>query len=244
MWNVKRTRPLSREAIKYLAILTMTCNHLALALLQTSPLRETLIDIGYFTAITMCWFLAEGYRYTHSVRNYALRLFVFGLLAEVPFCVVVGSFAFDMLFTLLACLGVLVVCDRVQNLSLRVTIILLLALFTEFCDWGVLPVAFVLLFRQSRGNFQREAAAFGIGALLQFFSVLIDFLASCAPAEALLHSVSASLPLMVSGLVILFLYNGKRSESHRAFHKWFFYVYYPAHLAVLAICKVLLAGTG
>ena len=38
-----------------------------------------MVDIGYFTAITMCYFLVEGYHYTRSVKNYALRLLVFGI---------------------------------------------------------------------------------------------------------------------------------------------------------------------
>lgn len=49
---------LTRDAIKYLAIFTMLLNHIANVLLpENTILWEVLVDIGYFTAITMCYFL-------------------------------------------------------------------------------------------------------------------------------------------------------------------------------------------
>ena len=68
---------LSREAVKFIAILTMTGNHAAAALLPPGLLCSLLVNIGYFTAAVMCFFLAEGFRYTSSKRRYGERL-VFG----------------------------------------------------------------------------------------------------------------------------------------------------------------------
>ena len=56
---------MNRDQIKFLAIITMTCNHIANIFLTPGTLLfEVMIDIGYFTAITMCYFLVEGYGYT------------------------------------------------------------------------------------------------------------------------------------------------------------------------------------
>ena len=47
---------LNRDVIKYIAIVTMTLNHIANALLPEGTFLYTLFtDIGYFTAITMCF---------------------------------------------------------------------------------------------------------------------------------------------------------------------------------------------
>ncbi len=79
-------RVLNRDVIKYIAMTAMLLNHIANIFLVPGTLwYEVLVDIGYFTAITMCYFLVEGFRYTHSRKQYALRLFGFGVVSQVPF---------------------------------------------------------------------------------------------------------------------------------------------------------------
>ena len=61
---------MSRNAIKYLAMAAMFCNHFAYIFLKEgSTGQEVMVDIGYFAAITMCYFLVEGYHYTRSIRD-------------------------------------------------------------------------------------------------------------------------------------------------------------------------------
>ena len=52
---------LSREAVKFIAILTMTGNHAAIALLPPGFLHSLLVNIGYFTAAVMCFFLERDF---------------------------------------------------------------------------------------------------------------------------------------------------------------------------------------
>ena len=68
-------RVLNRDVIKYIAMTAMLLNHIANIFLVPGTLwYEVLVDIGYFTAITMCYFLVEGFRYTHSRKQYALQM--------------------------------------------------------------------------------------------------------------------------------------------------------------------------
>ena len=125
---------LTRDAIKYIAILTMLLNHIATALLPPESLWfEILVDIGYFTAVTMCFFLVEGYRYTHSRKNYALRLLIFALISQVPY----GALQFgmlNMLFTLFFCFLILQARHRTANGFVRNLLVTLLLL--GILDWG------------------------------------------------------------------------------------------------------------
>ena len=78
-------KPLSRDAIKYIAMFFMLCNHAANIFCPLGVFPwQVIADLGYFTAITMCFFLVEGYRRTSSPRKYGQRLLIFALLAQLP----------------------------------------------------------------------------------------------------------------------------------------------------------------
>ena len=78
---------LNRDAIKYIAMFLMLLNHISTIFMKSGKLwSELFIDLGYFTAIVMCYFLVEGYQYTHSKKNYAIRLLIFALISEFPYC--------------------------------------------------------------------------------------------------------------------------------------------------------------
>ena len=88
--------PMSRDAIKYIAMLTMLINHIANVFLPAGMWYTNLcLYIGYFTAVTMCYFLVEGYGYTRSKRKYAGRLLGFAVLAQLPYQL---AFALSTLF--------------------------------------------------------------------------------------------------------------------------------------------------
>ena len=58
---------LNRDVIKYIATFTMVLNHIGVLFFSPGTLlRELMVDIGYFTAPVMCYFLVEGYYHTHS----------------------------------------------------------------------------------------------------------------------------------------------------------------------------------
>ena len=53
---------MNREQIKLTAIAAMTVNHTAIAFVPPqSILYIIMTDIGYLTAVAMCYFLVEGY---------------------------------------------------------------------------------------------------------------------------------------------------------------------------------------
>ena len=56
----------------------------------------------------------------------------------------------------------------------------------------------------------------------------------------MIHALLSALGIVASGIIILCFYNGKKSEKAPKFSKWFFYVFYPAHLLVLSIVRVII----
>lgn len=237
--KVKGGFSMNRDAIKMLAMFTMLLNHIANALLPAGqPLTNLFLFIGYFTAVTMCYFLVEGYGYTRSKRNYAARLLVFALLSQLPYQLafpdygMAGFVQLNMLFTLLLCFLVLLVQEKVHDRVLRGVCIVLLICASLFCDWALLAPIFTLLFSWAKDTPARKKAAFAAAALL--YGGMAG-LGSGSLADAL----GCAVPVLVSGFIILYLYNGKRAVRGRTFYKWFFYAFYPTHLLILGLLRLL-----
>ena len=115
---------------------SMLLNHIATIFLSSGTwLCESFLAIGYFTAITMTYFLVEGYHYTHSKKIYILRLFVFALISEIPYCFafttnsIIEFYGFNMLFTLCICFGILYILDTIKNRFAKVCLIILAVMF-------------------------------------------------------------------------------------------------------------------
>lgn len=235
-----RWQVLNRDQIKYIAMFTMLLNHIANIFMTPGGFWTlALVDIGYFTAPVMCWFLVEGYGYTHSKKQYALRLLGFALLAEIPFCLAfsqgpgINFFGLNMLFTLLICFGILAVHEKMGPGLARRFVDAVLVLLTAVlgCDWMLLAPCYTLLFIWAKGSRRRSFAAFGWAMVL--FAVFI-LLNQQGPAEA----IGGALGVGLAGGAILFLYNGKRAEKGRRFAQWFFYLFYPGHLLILALIRI------
>ena len=150
---------MSRDSIKMVAMLTMLINHIANVFLPAGqPLTNLCLCIGYFTAVTMCFFLVEGYGFTRSKRRYAGRLLGFAVLAQLPYQLafpangIAGFVQFNMLFTLLLCFLVLLVQEKIRDRVLRGVCIVLLICASLFCDWALLAPVFTLLFAWAGGE--------------------------------------------------------------------------------------------
>lgn len=230
---------LNRDQIKLLAIVAMTFNHISHILMTPgSALAEAFENIGYFTAITMCFFLVEGYQYTRSKKSYAKRLFIFALISQAPYVLALEFFQLNVLFTLLFCFLILCVMDSSLETWKKKLLLIGLVLATVICDWaGVLAVA-AILFKKNQGSPRGQARAYGILIVLFWLLNIPGYAPPDAAypllsGHAILHGFYAALGLIASAIATLILYNGKKSEKQSNFHKWFFYIYYPAHLTVL-----------
>ena len=238
---------LNRDVIKYIAMLTMLLNHISTIFMESgSFLSEFFLDIGYFTAITMCFFLVEGYQYTHSKKAYAIRLLLFALISEVPYCLaftqdgIIGFEGLNMMFTLLICFGILVVFERTSDKGLRFTYTLFSIILSLFCSWAILAPIFTLLFIWSKGSDKKIKLSFIIAVLLFAAFNLAGGISRFSVTTNILYALGSMVGTGLSGIVIVYLYNGKRMEKGRGFSKWFFYWFYPVHLLILGLIRIFM----
>lgn len=240
-----RSPKLNRDVIKYIAMLTMLLNHISQIFMKSGYfLSELFLNIGYFTAITMCYFLVEGFQYTHSKRNYAIRLLIFALLSEIPYCMafttngVLEFQGLNMLFTLLICFIILIVSDKVSNKFLKGICILGLIVLSLFCDWAVLAPIFTLLFRWSRGSRDKIKYTFIISMLLFGLFNFAGGIGRFSLGTNISYALGSMSGIALAGIVILYFYNGNRMEKGKVFSKWFFYLFYPVHLLILGLFRI------
>lgn len=254
--------------LKVAAIVAMTCNHVANVFAGTLPPLAALglYALGGMTFPIMAFLLVEGYAHTSSVRRYALRLAGFAVVAQVPYALLWGATP-NVLFTLLVSLGVLAAKDRLGSPALFALVTGAAAIATFPFDWGLVGVPLVVLFRllrdQPRGLLKAMAIPFlAIGApstlsLAGLGGAALDAISSAStggiagfpsPADAntiaqlghvmqLWGDAGYALVGFSLATVLICHYGGRRGRPM----KWFFYAYYPAHLAVLWMLKTLIA---
>ena len=119
--------------------------------------------------------------------------------------------------------------------------IFLLVYLTQGRDWGVTAPLFTLLFAWAYGNRKKTAEAYGAGiALFGLNEILWLTGTGVNMAKAFFCAVGACAGPLLSALIILFFYNGKRAARGRTFFTYFFYFYYPAHLLILYLLHKIL----
>ena len=233
---------LSKNFIKCMAMFTMFLNHFAhIFLTEGTVLYTIFVDIGYFTAITMCYFLVEGYRYTHSKKKYALRLLIFGIITQIPYLYAFHYLQFNMMFTLLFCLCFLWVDDTKLNIYVKNLIKVLLVIVCYFSDWSVFALFFTWLFYKSYGIKSEIKKSYIICIVIYLINNYVAFIDIYSPIKALSMSVGATLGLVVSAIIIIYFYDSEQSYKNRKIMKYLFYWFYPVHIILLLLIKSVIA---
>ena len=122
--------------------------------------------------MTMCYFLVEGYQYTHSKKKYLQRLVLFAFLSQIPYSLAFTSgtyiefHGFSMMTTLVLCFLILLTAEQVKNKPVRILLIVLMMLLSLFCDWALLAPIFTLLFLWAKNSDGRLKLAFLLCAVL------------------------------------------------------------------------------
>ncbi len=247
--------------LKIIAIIAMTLDHIGVAFedqLSFWP-HILLLALGGLTFPIMAFLLSEGYRYTRSLRGYALRLLGFGMASIVPFTMATGMRALSIMFTLLLGLLTLYLYDHMRN---RLAFWLAFALITccsAVCDWYFTGIAIILAYHALKGSAWRYVVP---AAIIWIFAALPLWLNTVVPpgtpvVSTLLYGltgfeeatpgapVTSFLPLFVfyvlgslAVIPLLAHYNGQRGRPA----KYLFYVYYPLHLSLIVVARGLLFG--
>ncbi|MBR3419682.1 MAG: hypothetical protein IKG82_13420 [Oscillospiraceae bacterium] len=236
---------MNRQQIKLLAIAAMTIDHIALVFVPSgSILYYVMRLIGRLTAPLMAFMLTEGYRFTRSRSRYLLRLVIFALISQpfyfrlafgrAPESILEYCTHKNVMMSL--AIGLLIMMLFDSNIKSCTSIVLLGCLISlaHFCDWSYLiPAWTIIFFCYYKRDTQKMIVLFAlVSVTLQTLLYLKEF-----DSFALFSFQYGTL----LALIPISMYNGQRGNvRHKNLNRWFFYVYYPAHMAVLMIIKALL----
>lgn len=236
----KKVKGITGSTLKIIAIICMLIDHTAATLLEPYMyqnfndkiymLYNILRGIGRLGFPIFCFLLIEGFIYTRSKVKYVIRLGIFALISEVPFDLALFGSLHDnshqnVFFTLFIGMVVIIIIDKLLSVnSIHKIVRYLLCIAIAFLgmylakllktDYDMLGVITIVIMCFLRNN--KTAEMYG-GCMTLTCGTLFEAYAFFA-------------------LIPTALYNGKRGLRI----KYFFYIFYPAHLLILAgIAKLL-----
>jgi len=237
---------LNANQLKLIAIIAMTIDHLTWNICpgySTVWWVVALHVIGRLTAPIMWFFIAEGYHYTHDVKAYMKRLFILAVISHFAynFCFGISFIPFKTSFfnqtgvvwSLAWGLVLLYINDSEKLKHWQKTLLfIVICLITFPSDWSCIASIAILFIGAHRGDFKKQMMWMMVWTLV-YAAVYFFFIDRVYAVIQL--GTCLTIPL-------LYFYNGKRG-SWKGMGK-LFYIYYPAHLVICGLLRILLWGVG
>lgn len=223
-----------------IAMALMLCDHLWATVV---PGNDWLTAIGRMTFPLFAFMTVEGFFLTKNLKKYVKRLFVFALVSEVPFNLIMSGSPFypfhqNVLWTFLIGISMIYLNEKVKDKKLIIRIltgagtVALGAIFgtISFADYYYAGVLTVLVFYFFRG---RKLYCFlGQLACLSFinFEMLggLNYVFEFYGTEILFPQQG----IAVAAIIPIWLYRGKQGFYNKTV-KNIYYWFYPAHMLLL-----------
>lgn len=210
--------------LKLIACVTMVIDHIRYAI----PFSENIIT-NYFGRIAFPLFaflITEGYSHTKDLKKYYKRLFIFGIISQIPFMLfrtLVGEWEMlNIMFTLILGLSAITIYDKFEKKYLSIPICFIIICLGELLNvdygwFGVATVFVIYIFKSKK-----------INLFISYFVLLIVYFYSrnmlMLHQTYILYFVFYLIPA-----IFMILYNGEKGRSM----KYFFYWFYPLHMLVI-----------
>lgn len=226
---------LSGNALKIIALITMTLDHIGyILLLDVLWLRV----VGRIAFPLFAYLIAEGCKHTKSKLKYFLLIFLLGVVCQVFAYFFAGQTKLNILLTFSFSIGLIYLLYWVKNsiknqnkkqtaLSIILFVVCLAATYlltssslsfsplsVDYGFWGIMVAVLVSLFN----NHYIKAGMLAVGLVILCLNYsLVQWFC------------------LFSVLLVLW-YNGQRGKHNL---KYLFYVYYPLHLGVLYLLQFI-----
>ena len=208
-------------SLKLIALISMVIDHTGAVLF---PHEMWFRYVGRLAFPIYCFLLTEGFMHTGDMRKYSIRLLVFSFVSEVPFDLALHGKLFypksqNVFITLF--LG-LVMLNIIKWSGFYISVISVISIMyiaqLIHCDYRYPGILMILMFYCFK-DLPILGALNVSGVNFRMFDSRIQ------AAGAL-------------SLLPISLYNGKKGKGL----KWLFYAFYPGHLLLLYLIKLIVTG--
>jgi len=248
-----RKQGISQETLKLIACITMLLDHIGAALVvpidavyyadvalytATAWVNLILRCIGRIAFPIFCFLLVEGVYHTRNPKKYIQRLAIGMLLSEIPFDLAFFrdgiSWAHQSVMVTLL-LGCLMVLGMKQSKGLWKLLWIVPFYFaaewlhTDYAGEGILVIAMFALAKETKHEKWWRVAG--------MFLLYWDFSYTCRYYNLDVYIPMNRLPLLAA--IPIALYDGRKLTYNKTV-QWAFYLFYPAHILILALLKWLI----
>ena len=227
---------LSGNALKLIAALSMVADHVGLMFFPGVPLLRL---IGRLAFPIFAFMIAEGCRYTRNRLRYFLQIFLLAAACQLVYFLVDRSLYMSILVTFSCSIGVIFALQQVKQSegsrkalwglvfvsAVAAVYVLNLIFEIDYGFWGCMVPVFAALF-QGRGKPQHKLDIMPVHVAMTALGLLILGL-----------DLGGNQLWALAAVALLLLYSGKRGKYSM---KYFFYIFYPLHLALLQLISWLL----
>lgn len=221
---------LNNNQLKIIAMLAMLSDHIGRMLL---PEYKVLIIIGRLAFPIFAFMIAEGCFYTKNKLKYFLSIACLGTGCQAVYLFTTGSLYQNVLITFSLSVAIIFGIEnfkKKKDLLSVVLIVFLICAVVFTCqllpkilsgfkiDYGLIGVSLPVLVYLTKGNNHKVFCAAVVLVALSFTMDITQWFSLLA-------------------VPVLLLYNGKRGKHNL---KLLFYIFYPAHLAIIYFADVLI----
>lgn len=213
--------------LKLLAMISMIFDHIGHMFFPNDILYRV---IGRLAYPLFAFQLSVGYSHTKHKEKHILKMILFAIISQLPFMFFIGTVEpehghfLNIGFTFSLALLCMYIIENIQDYFYKgfaLSTVLLLSCFLpiDYGIWGVLLCVCFYIFRN------HKYLNILVSWVLMLFKIFI--------------SGNIAYSTMLYALFPIFMYNDKKGLDNK-FSKYLFYVFYPAHMILFTIIKLLI----
>ena len=220
--------------LKLIACILMVIDHIGAVFYPDVTMFRL---VGRLAFPIFAWFIVVGYKHTKNVKIYLKRLFIFALISQIPFYLAFkdiykGKLALNVFVTLF--LGVLTIYSYEKSTKNNSNSIMVYGFLAELmrADYGFYGILTIFIFYKYYEHIKKIVKGQVI-LNIGFQLLIVLSLIGSKDSKYLTKFSTYGQPFSLLALFLINKYNGQRGKNI----KYFFYIFYPAHLLIIYLVK-------